>query len=101
MLESPLIQIQSPILAIHHETVMFVPDREGWIGSARSGLFAYDTRYLSTYELSFDGARPRLLAAARKVHNLATLTYGNSETPAVARRVFTILAVRTGSRCCS
>ncbi len=77
MFEHLIVHIPPPTTAIHQGTVMFVPDRDGWIRAGRSGLFAYDTRYLSTYEITFEGLRLRLLTAVRPAYTCATLTFTN------------------------
>lgn len=77
MPEAPGIQIQPLQITIHSGTIMMVTDREGWIRGNRAGLFAHDTRYLSTYTLTFDQYNPRFLTAEKTAHNSVVLTYTN------------------------
>jgi len=75
--KTPAIQVQPLHLTIHRGGVMLVTDREGWIADEHSGLFAHDTRYLSSYALSIEGFKPTFLTSERPAYNCAILSYAN------------------------
>jgi glycogen debranching enzyme len=72
-----VVAIQPLERTIHRGTIMLVTNREGWITGGRTGLFAYDTRYLSAYRISFDGFSPIFLTAEQANHDAAVFTYTN------------------------
>ena len=77
MRQTTSIQVQPLQLTIHNGSAMLVADREGWIHDGWTGLYDHDTRYFSTYEMSFFGAKPRFLTAQRPAYNCAILNYTN------------------------
>ena len=77
MRETPEIQVQPLNLAIHSGSTMLVTDLEGWIDNPQTGLFAHDTRYLSTYAVTIEGFKPTFLTAERPAYNCAITSYTN------------------------
>jgi glycogen debranching enzyme len=77
MIRTQILQIQPLVLTIHSGTLMMVTNREGWINGGRLGLFAHDTRYLSTYEITIEEFTPKFLTAQRPLYNCAIFTYTN------------------------
>jgi N-terminal domain of (some) glycogen debranching enzymes len=54
-----------PVLTILEGSTFCICDELGEISEGTSGLFAFDTRYLSRLELRVDGVRPLLLSSGR------------------------------------
>ncbi len=79
MREPSAIQVQPLQITIHHGSAMMVADREGWLHDGWTGLYDHDTRYFSTYEMSFEGAKPRFLTAQRRSYNGLLLNYTNDQ----------------------
>lgn len=77
MRETSPIQIQPLKLTIHNGSAMLVTDREGWVHGERTGLFDHDTRYFSTYGVTFEEFKPTFLTAEQATYNCAILTYTN------------------------
>lgn len=71
------IQIQPLQMVIHRGGTMVVANREGWVDGGRTGIFDHDTRYVSRYQVSFEGLPPVFLGAQRATYDCAFLSYTN------------------------
>ena len=68
-------------LITHRGYAVLVTDTKGWIGGGKEGFFFHQTRYLSQFGITIDGADPKLISANTVDHHFLT-AYHFAPSPA-------------------
>ena len=68
-------------LITHRGYAVLVTDTKGWVGGVKEGFFFHQTRYLSHFSITIDGAEPKFISANTVDHHVLT-AYHFAPSPA-------------------